>query len=62
MSTPRPERTPPRTAVVGSVVWILVVTATWCVTYGLALVRSARAAAERFPFIERLLDLLHLGA
>jgi hypothetical protein len=44
------------------VAWVLLVCVAYCAAYGAALIDFARGAAERLPFLSRILELLHLGA
>ena len=49
-----------RTAV--CLLWVLAVAAAFCLAYTGSLVQYARTAAERSPLLERILELLRLGA
>jgi len=42
--------------------WIVAVTAAFCISYGGALIQYARGAAGRSPSLSQILELLHLGA
>ena len=63
MSANEPERPGPGIArSVACAVWVLAVGAAYCVAFGGSLIQAARHAADRFPFLSRLLELLHLGS
>ncbi len=59
-TTPRAAQGWFRSAV--SLVWIVAVSAAFCVVFATALMDTVRAAAERFPLLERILDWLTMGA
>jgi len=48
---------PSRTVRIVALVWVLAVSAAFCAAFGSSLRQYAARAAERFPFLNGLLDL-----